>query len=158
MWNDGVNLDIPGSIDIYLAYSRDRGENWEVVQVTNGPAHAFMPAVAADANGAHVQYSRFGGEQGVGDGTFALFMKAFSVEGGLGEERMVSSVFSPVPQNQPQNFDPGIAGCYMGDYNQIVPGPGLSLLHSWSDNRNSPEGNNPDVFFIQTASRPVNEQ
>lgn len=40
----------------------------------------------------------------------------------------------------------------MGDYNQVIIGPDNTLLHAWGDNRNDPNGNNPDVFFIQTRS------
>jgi hypothetical protein len=40
----------------------------------------------------------------------------------------------------------------MGDYNQIISGPDNVLYHAWGDNRNNPvNGNNPDVFFIQTG-------
>jgi hypothetical protein len=150
VWNDSINLATTG-IDIYLAYSQDGGLTWTKVQVTNTPTHEFMPSVTANTIGAHIQYSRFNDPanvSGVGNGTFALFQKSFSIGGGLSSETMVSSVFSPVPDTVP-NFDPAIANCYMGDYNQIITGRGLSLLHAWSDNRNRRNGNNPDVFFIQ---------
>lgn len=152
VWNDGRNI-VPGGtgIDIFLAYSRDCGDTWTVVQVTNTVTYEFFPSVIADEKGAHVQYSRFNGVEGVGNGTFALFQRTFTIQGGVGPESMVSTVFSMVPDTNP-NFDDQAANCYMGDYNQIVRGPGLTLLHAWGDNRNNPNGNNPDVFFIKTMS------
>lgn len=137
--------------DILIAFSRDCGATWTVRQVTNTPVFHFFPSVIADAKGEHVQYARFNGAEGVGDGTFALFKRTFTIPGGAGPESMVSTVFSKVPDTNP-NFDSGVANCYMGDYNQIVKGPGNTLLHAWSDNRNNPDGNNPDVFFIKTPS------
>ena len=152
VWNDGRNLATTG-IDIYLAYSRDGGNTWTVRQVTNSATHQFMPSVIANCSGAHIQYSSFDGVSGVGNGRFALFMKSFSVNRGVSSETRVSTVFSLVPDNRPTNFDDRVATCYMGDYNQIITGPGLSLYHSWGDNRNDPNnGNNPDVFFIQTGN------
>lgn len=151
VWNDGRNIDTTG-IDIYLAYSTDRGNTWHIRQITSTATHEFFPSVTTNSLGAHIQYSRFDGDKGVENGRFALFMKAFSIKRGLSPERMVSTVFSLVPDTHP-NFDPGIADCYMGDYNQIISGPKLTLYHAWGDNRNDPlNGNNPDVFFIQTSA------
>ncbi|MFZ5645699.1 MAG: sialidase family protein [Bacillota bacterium] len=138
-----------GGSDILIAYSRDCGDTWTVRQVTDTDVFDFFPSVIVNKNGAHVQYARFNGAAGVGDGTFALFKRTFTIAGGAGPESMVSTVFSMVPDTNP-NFDDQVANCYMGDYNQIVLGQGGTLLHAWSDNRNNPNGNNPDVFFIKT--------
>lgn len=153
VWNDGKNLATTG-IDIYLAFSTDGGDTWsEPKQVTNTTTHEFFPSVIFNCGKAQIQYSRFNDPNnvgGVGDKTFALFKKSFTIAGGLSPETMVSTVFSPVPITQP-NFDVGINLCYMGDYNQIIAGPGNTLYHAWGDNRFMLEGaNNPDVFFIQT--------
>lgn len=153
VWNDGKNLSTTG-IDIYLAYSTDGGSNWSTpVQVTNTTTHEFFPSVIFNCGKVNIQYSRFNdtnNEGGVGDRTFALFKKSFTVAGGFSPESMVSTTFSPVPITQP-NFDTHINACYMGDYNQIIAGPGGTLYHSWGDNRFMIDGaNNPDVFFIQT--------
>ncbi|MDD7794377.1 sialidase family protein [Clostridium sp. 'White wine YQ'] len=152
VFNSGTGNTLPQpAINIYLAYSRDKGVTWVIRQITGNTAYAFMPSVIADNRGAHIQYSRFDGTSGVGNGRFALFMRTFNIRRGLSAERMVSTVFSLVPDTNP-NFDPGVANCYMGDYNQIIRGPGCSLYHGWGDNRNDIyNGNNPDVFFIQTG-------
>lgn len=152
VWNDGKNLATTG-IDIYLTYSTDGGDNWTQIPVTDTATHEFFPSVIFNCSKAQIQYSRFNDPNnvgGVGDKTFALFKKSFTIAGGLSPETMVSTVFSPVPITQP-NFDTGISNCYMGDYNQIIAGPGGTLYHAWGDNRFMLEGaNNPDVFFIQT--------
>jgi hypothetical protein len=151
VWNDGVNKATTG-IDVFLAYSRNQGATWTIRQVTNGVTDEFMPSVTANRKGAHIQYSKFGGTTiGIGDGRFALFMKNFTIAGGFTPEKMVSTVFSLVPDTRP-NFDTSLNPCYMGDYNQIKSGPDNVLYHAWGDNRNNPvNGNNPDVFFIQTG-------
>lgn len=152
VWNDGKNLATTG-IDIFLAFSTNGGLNWNVRQITNTTTHEFFPSVIVHCGNAQIQYSRFNDPQGVGgvgNGTFALFKKSFSIANGLSPETMVSTVFSPVPLTNP-NFDNFINNCYMGDYNQIIAGPGNALYHAWGDNRFILEGeNNPDVFFIQT--------
>jgi hypothetical protein len=152
VWNDGRNQDDDGAIDVFLAFSTDQGDTWIVKQVTDSRRHSFMPSVAADYRGAHVQYSQFCGSGGpTGDKTFALFMTSLNVEKGFSRQSMVSTVCSPVPVTDP-NFDPVIADCYMGDYNQIIAGHRGALLHSWGDNRHVlDENRNPDVFFIQTG-------
>lgn len=164
VWNDGRNQPTTGD-DIYMAYSENKGVNWNLVRVTDNIAHEIQPSVAVDCHGAHIQYTRFdasNGTIGLGNSTFGLFRKTFSLENGLGPETMVSTSFSRVPDNglRPSgtgnvytNFDPRVRPFYMGEYNQIIIGPGNTLLHSWSDNRHDPiNGNNPDVFFIQTRS------
>lgn len=153
VWNDGKNLATTG-IDIYLAYSTDGGDNWSTPkQITNTTTHEFFPSVIFNCGKAQIQYSRFNDPNnlgGVGDKTFALFKKSFTIPDVLSPETMVSTVFSPVPITQP-NFDTGVNPCYMGDYNQIIAGPGSTLYHAWGDNRFMIDGaNNPDVFFIQT--------
>lgn len=166
VWNDGRNQATTGD-DIYLNYSINKGDNWlqAPIRITNNIAHEIQPSVAADCHGAHIQYTRFNSANnviGIGDSTFALFKKTFSLECGLSAESMVTSSFSRVPDTglRPSgtgtiynNFDPGIAPFYMGEYNQVIIGPGNTLLHSWSDNRHDViNGNNPDIFFIQTRA------
>lgn len=154
VWNAGRVVGGTTFIDIFLACSKDEGNTWNQVTVTNTPSHAFFPSVAVNNMGAHIQYNRFNdpdGVGGVGNGTFGIFIKTFSFNTGLYEEKMVSTEFSPVPNNRP-NFDPGVVSCYMADYNQIIAGPDNSLLHAWGDNRNILNNeNNPDVFFKQTV-------
>ncbi|MGE5701968.1 MAG: exo-alpha-sialidase [Clostridia bacterium] len=157
VWNAGRVIGTTTFIDIFLAFSTDKGNTWNRVNATpNNIAFSFFPSVAANKNGAHIQYNRFndrgGSVGGIGDGTFAIFTKSFSLCGGFTKERMVSTEYSPVPVNNPS---PDTANCYMGDYNQIITGPGNCLLHSWGDNRDviNVGGNlrdNPDVFFAIT--------
>lgn len=154
VWNDGKNLSDTTGIDIYLAFSTDGGDTWsQPIQVTNTTTHEFFPSVIFNCGKAQIQYSRFNDPNnvgGVGDKTFALFKKSFTIPNVLSPETMVSTVFSPVPITQP-NFDTGVNPCYMGDYNQIIAGPGGTLYHAWGDNRFMlQDANNPDVFFIQT--------
>jgi hypothetical protein len=153
VWNAGKVIGSSTFIDTFLAYSQDEGNSWNQVNITNHLAFSFFPSVAANCQGAHIQYNRFqdpNGVGGVGNGTFGVFMKSFSPYTGLSEERMVSTQFSPVPITI-ANPDPVPARCYMGDYNQIIAGPGSCLLHSWGDNRNILNGQiNPDVFFKLT--------
>ncbi|MDA1761579.1 hypothetical protein PDK32_14965 [Bacillus cereus] len=140
VWNEGRVVGGTTFIDIILGYSQDEGVTWNRVNITNSLPYKFFPTVAANQNGAHIQYNRFNdpnGVGGVGDETFAIFMKTFSLNTGLSEERQISNQSSPVTVFQ----------CYMGDYNQIIRGPGNSLLHSWGDNHIN---GNPVVFFLQS--------
>lgn len=158
VWNAGRVVGDTTFIDIFLAYSTDKGNTWNRVNVTsNTRTFPFFPSVAVNKNGAHIQYNRFndrgGTLAGIGDGTFAIFLKSFSLCNGLSKEKMVSTAFSPVPVTNPS---PDTANCYMGDYNQIIAGPGNCLLHSWGDNRNviiqgAIQRDNPDVFFTITT-------
>ncbi|MGN7398067.1 exo-alpha-sialidase [Peribacillus frigoritolerans] len=154
VWNAGRDVGNTTFIDTFLAYSQDEGNSWNQVNVTNNLAFSFFPSVAANCQGAHIQYNRFNdpnGVGGVGNGTFGVFMKTFSPFVGLSEERMVSTQFSPVAITIP---NPDAFNCYMGDYNQIIAGPGSCLLHSWGDNRNILDGQpNPDVFFRLTSPK-----
>lgn len=147
VWNAGRTVGGIKRIDIFLAFSRDAGQTWQQVNLTeNETSFAFFPSVAVNKNGAHVQYNRFNDPNrvgGVGNGNFAVFMKTFSRLKDISKERMISTKFSPV----------AVFLCYMGEYNQVINGPRESLLHAWSDNRNVLNGqNNPDVFFIQTTT------
>ncbi|MBS7530279.1 exo-alpha-sialidase [Hazenella sp. IB182353] len=154
VWNAGRVTGGTTFIDVFLAYSTDRGATWNRVCITsNLSTFPFFPTVAATKNQAHIQYNRFndrgGTLSGIGDGTFAVFLKSFSLCSGFGKEQMVSTIFSPVPVT-----NPGVdtASCYMGDYNQMIVGPRNCLLHSWGDNRDVLMGrDNPDVFFSKTS-------
>jgi len=152
VWNAGRLVGNTIFIDTFLAYSQNGGNTWNELNVTSNSAYSFFPSVTTNCNGAYIQYNRFNdpnGNGGTGDGTFGVFMKSFSPVRGLGEEKMVSTQFSPVAITIPGSdaFD-----CYMGDYNQIISGPGSCLLHSWGDNRNILNGQpNPDAFFGLTS-------
>ncbi|WP_243765410.1 exo-alpha-sialidase [Bacillus arachidis] len=160
VWNAGRVIGGTTFIDIFLAYSTDKGNTWNIVDITpSNSTFTFFPSVAANKNGAHIQYNRFndrgGTLAGIGDGTFAVFLKSFSLCDGLSKEKMVSTAFSPVPVTHPS---PDTADCYMGDYNQIITGPGNCLLHSWGDNRDviiqgAIQRDNPNVFFNITVPK-----
>ncbi|MFB2347918.1 exo-alpha-sialidase [Priestia megaterium] len=149
VWNAGTVAGTTTFINVFLAYSQDGGNNWNQVNITNNVSFPFFPSVTANCKGAHIQYNRFNDPNNVGNignGTFGIFMKTFSLNTGLSQERVISNPSSQVPITN--NF-----GCYMGDYNQIISGPGSCLLHSWGDNRNIANGQpNPDVFFRLTSS------
>jgi len=161
VWNAGRTVGGVKNIDVFVAFSKDGGLTWQQVNITKKEkSFAFFPSVAANKKGAHIQYNRFHDPNkvgGIGDGTFAVFMKTFSRLKKISKEKMISTTFSPVPNNhilvngQFVNFDPGVVTCYMAEYNQVINGPRKSLLHAWGDNRNVLNGeNNPDVFFKQT--------
>ncbi|EPZ0458715.1 TPA: exo-alpha-sialidase [Bacillus paranthracis] len=156
VWNAGIVINNKVFINVFLAHSKDEGKTWTQVNVTQDhSSFAFFPSVAANSKGAHIQYNRFNDPKGdgeIGDGTFGVFMKSFSVSKGLSQESVVSNPSSPVPITAPS--PDAVRNCYMGDYNQVITGPGDSLLHAWSDNRNTLNGrNNPDVFFRKTDSK-----
>ncbi|MED4287386.1 sialidase family protein [Priestia megaterium] len=159
VWNAGTIVGGTPFINVYLAYSQDQGKSWNQVNITNNSPFHFFPSVAANCEGAHIQYNRFNdpnGVGGVGDGTFGIFMRTFSLSNGVSKELMVSNQFSPVPITHP-NPEPVGADCYMGDYNQLILGPGNCLLHSWGDNRNLLNGRiNPNVFFKLTSPKKKN--
>ncbi len=147
VWNAGRVVGSTTFIDTFLAYSQDGGISWNQINVSNNIAYSFFPSVAANCKGAHIQYNRFNDPNGVGNignGQFGIFKKNFSLRDGLSDETMVSTEFSPVPTTP---------SCYMGDYNQIIAGPGSCLLHSWGGSSNIVNGQpNPDVFFGLTSS------
>jgi hypothetical protein len=158
VWNEGRVVGTTTFIDVYLAYSTDKGNSWNRINVTsNTSTFPFFPTVAANHLGAHVQYNRFndrgGSLSGIGDGTFAIFLKSFTLNDGLSDEKMISTIYSEVPVTNP---NPDFANCYMGDYNAIIAGPGNCLLHAWGDNRDviingTTQFFNPDVFFAITG-------
>ncbi|WP_245592209.1 exo-alpha-sialidase [Ectobacillus panaciterrae] len=156
VWNAGTVINGQTFINVFLAFSKNQGATWSPpLNVTQDhSSFAFFPSVAANAKGAHIQYNRFNdpaGVGGVGNGTFGIFRKTFSVTKGLSLESVISNPSSPVAITRPPQ-DPGVNICYMGDYNQIVTGPDDTLLHSWGDNRNVLRGQiNPDVFFELTG-------
>ncbi|MGG3469083.1 hypothetical protein ABES02_16575 [Neobacillus pocheonensis] len=136
------------SYDVRLAFSTDAGVTWNVRDIATSSFNEFFPSVAVNALGAHVQYARF-----VDSLRFALFKRTFDpVTSTVSAETMLSTAIpaSFPPDTAPTNFDSGVNPCYMGDYNQIIAGPGTTLYHGWSDGRNRSDGNNPDVFFIQS--------
>ncbi|MGE1198565.1 sialidase family protein [Priestia megaterium] len=149
VWNAGTVVGTTTFINVFLAYSQDGGNSWNQVNITNNVSFPFFPSVTANCKGAHIQYNRFNDPNNVGNtgnGTFGIFMKTFSLNTGLSPERVISNPSSQVPITN-------TFGCYMGDYNQIISGPGSCLLHSWGDNRNIVSGQpNPDVFFALTSS------
>ena len=148
VWNAGRVIGSRTFINVFLAYSKDKGASWNQVNVSQSIAYSFFPSVTANCAGAHIQYNRFNDPNlvgGTGNGTFGIFMKTFSLQTGVSNEKVISNPYSRVPVT----ID---AECYMGDYNQIISGPGSCLLHSWGDNRNVVNGQlNPDVFFALTS-------
>ncbi|WP_420911251.1 sialidase family protein [Priestia aryabhattai] len=147
VWNAGSTVGGVKNINVFLAYSQDGGNNWNRINITNNLSFSFFPSVTANCKGAHIQYNRFNDPNNTGNtgnGTFGIFMKSFSLNTGLSQERVISNPSSQVTINNV---------CYMGEYNQVISGPGSCLLHSWSDNRNIINGQpNADVFFRLTSS------
>ena len=91
-------------------------ENLDTSECYAGPfIFCIFPSVAANSKGAHIQYNRFNDPKGdgeIGDGTFGVFMKSFSVSKGLSQESVVSNPSSPVPITAPS--PDAVRNCYMG--------------------------------------------
>jgi hypothetical protein len=76
---------------------------------------------------------------------------AVSADGGRswGSNRRISDVSSPVARTKP-NFDPELAACYHGDYDQIAIDRVFSAKAHilWSDDRVvTGRGPNPDIYY-----------
>jgi WD40 repeat protein len=88
------------------------------------------------------------------------YYKAYSMDGGVtwGPNIRVTDVSSAVPILFP-NFDPIVAACYHGDYDQQVQDDEFVYIQ-WSDDRNTQNGHpDPDVWFEKeptVASVPSN--
>jgi hypothetical protein len=76
------------------------------------------------------------------------YYKRYSTDGGVtwGPNVRVSDVSTPVPTLNP-NFDPIVATCYYGDYDQQVQDEQFTYI-LWSDSRNTQNAHpDPDIWF-----------
>ncbi len=145
---DGYNTgDV---INVYYRRSCDGGFSWgPEIQVNDDGtlADQWFPTISVGESNTLVAtwYDR---RNDPGNNYLFDYYKAISYDGGStwGPNIRVSDVSSAVPQLNP-NFDPIIASCYHGDYDQQVQlGPFAYI--PWSDDRNIQNGHpDPDIWF-----------
>lgn len=138
--------------DVYLVKSSDQGQHWTAPLKVNDDATTtdqWMPSVAVSATGAVgvMFYDRRN------DSAHNLNMDVYlavSTDGGatfLPNQRITTATFPPAV-----NFDPRIAGNYMGDYNQMVA-QGTRFYMVWGDNRDIVgTRNDPNVYFATVGT------
>lgn len=153
--------------DILFSRSTDLGITWSApVKVNAGGAgndgEQFFPTVNLTSDGnVHIVYYSLRQNVQLGcpdpDGCIDV-VEATSTDGGLtwpsGLQTVINSLTFPVDQTNP-NFNPGIAGCYMGDYiHSASSSSGTTRHYAWGDNRNTvfttsfPTGRkDPDVRY-----------
>jgi hypothetical protein len=145
--SDGVG---PDQSNVFYRRSTDGGSTWSgEVQLNDDDTDTdqFFPAIGVDPLG-RVVVSWYDRRLDPVDNLLFDRFAVVSLTGGLGwaPNVRVSDVSSPVAQINPQ-FDPVVATCYHGDYDQLtVDLLGANII--WSDDRRmTASGPNPDVFF-----------
>ncbi len=141
---DPDGFDVGDVVDVYYRKSTDAGATWGPEVRINDDAtlsDQYFPTLSVSPQNIVVStwYDRRLDAANELQDTF----RSFSPDGGLtwlANER-VSDVSTPI------YLDPGLAGCYHGDYDQVAQEPGFALIQ-WSDDRNMQNGHNdPDVWF-----------
>jgi hypothetical protein len=145
-WNDGSG----GHSHIVLASSSDNGATWSVTPVTHGASgDALQPAMSADT-ALHILYYHVNSTTPRTLDTYV----SDSPDGTSFTATRVSTVSFPGVFTAPQ-FDPIIAGAYMGDY-IVNATDGTHQYFVWGDNRDVvtnafwPAGrHDPNVYFAK---------
>ncbi len=145
---DGYNIgDV---INVYYRRSTDNGATWgpEVLLNDDGTnTDQFFPSLSVGPTNV-VAASWYDRRNDTANNYLFDRYKAFSYDGGLtwSANVRVTDVSSAIPQLNP-NFDPIVATCYHGDYDQQVQF-GAYLYTQWSDDRNIRNSHyDPDIFF-----------
>ena len=140
-WNDGSG----GHSHLVLASSGDGGATWNVAPVLTDSADELQPAVSADT-ALHILYYKTNP-----GGTLDVYASDTS-DGTTFTTQKVTTQSSPGVFTAPQ-FDPVIAGAYMGDYIGNAS-DGTHQYFVWGDNRDTvtdslwPHGRqDPNVYF-----------
>jgi len=147
---DGYNT---GDVsDIFYFRSVDQGRSWSQRKLNDDGSNAdqFFPSLLVNSNGAIGSY--WYDRRSSANGVAFEFYRAVSMDGGLtwGQNALTSDAPSGVPTLAP-NFDPIVAYCYMGDYNEGDSDSG-NLYLIWSDNRNTQNNHpDPDVWSERVA-------
>lgn len=144
-WNDGAT----GHSHVRLATSTDGGASWAVSWATNGSGDEIQPALSVDGSGLHLAYY-----QRNADNTLDTVVADSTDRGAHFSATAITTRPFPGVPTAPQ-FDPQVAGGYMGDYISNVS-DGTHQYFAWGDNRDRitdfthPRGrNDPDVFFAR---------
>ncbi|MEA2545075.1 MAG: hypothetical protein QOI09_348 [Chloroflexota bacterium] len=143
-WNDGAS----GNSHIRLARSTNGGASWSLSSATNGSNDEIQPALSSDASALHLLFY-----QRNSDNTIDV-IAANSTNGNAFVQRTATSTSFPGVTTAPQ-FDPLIAGGYMGDYIANVA-DATHQYFAWGDNRDKvtnflwPAGrNDPNIYFAR---------
>jgi hypothetical protein len=146
-WNAGSDPQSTRS-HIRFAKSNDGGQTWALSWATSGNGDEVQPALSADEDGLHLFY--YHRNQ---DNTLDAIVADSSAGASWSPQRVTTKSF-PGVFTAPQ-FDPIIAGAYMGDYVSIVSSGGRQYF-AWGDNRDKvvnqlwPSGrNDPNVYFAR---------
>jgi len=137
-------------INVYYRRSVDQGVSWGPEIQLNDDAtltDQWFPTISVGPNNVVVATWYDRRLDTVSNFMFDYY-KAFSYDGGLhwGSNIRVSDVSSSVPSLDP-NFDPIVADCYHGDYDQQVQYNGSTYIQ-WSDDRNTQNAHpDPDIWF-----------
>ena len=168
--SDGPDTRSDDEADVFLLYSRDGGTTW---QVLGTPAEELIPTdtliPATRLNDDETSNDQFHPTVAVGPGgTVAVtwydrrlsddplrenweidVFSAVSHDGGetFGTNFRVSDESFPPSQTNPNTN--GLGGCYMGEYNGLVPSGRGQFLAAWGDNRDTDAAGLPDpnVYF-----------
>ena len=134
--------------DIFYIRSDDNGDTWSAPIVLNSDAAAggsrsqWMPSVSSTPEGNVVVtwYDR----RNTTNNSYEYWIIQSSDNGQTwGSDQPVSDVISP----QPEQVDPGIQACYVGDYNYQSAVSSKTWV-TWADGRVQVSGHNQqDVFF-----------
>src|SRR5215831_2996643 len=134
--------------DIYYTRSDDNGDTWSAPIVLNSDAAAggsrsqWMPSVSSTPEG-NVVVTCYDDPKTT-DNSYEYWIIQSSDNGQTwGSDQPVSDVISP----QPEQVDPGIQACYVGDYNYQSAVSSKTWV-TWADGRVQVSGHNQqDVFF-----------
>jgi hypothetical protein len=144
--SDGGGVD---NSNVFYKRSTDGAATWSAEVKLNDDATTtdqWFPAIGVNQRGVVVASWYDRRLDAANNLRFNRF-STISRNGGLSWEANVrlSDVDSGVPVLNP-NFDPNVATCYMGDYDQIAVDKTTAHV-VWSDNRRLAPGPNPDVYY-----------
>ena len=141
-------------INVYYRRSQDNGATWDPeIQLNNDgtTTDQWFPTISVGSANILVStwYDR---RNDTANNRLFDYYKSYSYDGGSTwtPNVRITDVSSDVPTLSP-NFDPIVATCYHGDYDQQVQ-DGPFVYIQWSDDRNSQNGRpDPDIWFEREA-------
>ena len=141
---DPDGFDVGDEIDVFYRRSLDSGATWEPeIRLSDDATlnDQYFPTISVGES--NVLVATFY-DRRLDPGNILIdYYKRFSFDGGASWQPSirVSDVSTPV------YLDPGLAGCYHGDYDQQIQ-TDSAVLVQWADDRNVQDGHNdPDVYF-----------